>query len=338
MRVQAPICTAGALVAPQHGIIAFINGTVATFACDNGYRLVGSASAQCVSVQVGPDPDSSNVHFPFNTNVSNIGTYQGAVSVVGSVPMGIAGGASGAFFDNPIVDVGSESTNHIRVTTDLTSHNDFTVAAWVFPVYNVYQSGGLATMTPLALRDPTFKIKGTNINLAITEGVVFDVTGVDWGAGPSPAPNASWTHVAMTLSSANVATLFVNGSLASQKSLFSSAAAVSQLLIGCSNDFSRSFNGYMRDVRLYGRTLSPSELAALFSRMSPSTSVGTWVPSTPPMCVGEACSLARRPTQCTTRDMTKRVRVETSLPDARPTAAPSVQPTASPTVGRVMVT
>jgi hypothetical protein len=76
--------------------------------------------------------------------------------------------------------------------------------------------------------------------------------------------STTWRHVALTLSTAGVAALYVDGALMSSSAVtVNTAAWASASLSIAGNAFEEGFSGALGDVRVYNRTLAAAEVLAL---------------------------------------------------------------------------
>ncbi|NDB60014.1 hypothetical protein EB001_16425, partial [bacterium] len=158
--------------------------------------------------------------------------------------------------------------------------NSVTVSAWVYPktvwssqepfIYNnTYgQSGfGLGGMWD-----------GTATSRVLINGTTYDFQGI------SAPPVDQWTHIAFTYDSTTNKVYFFKNSIPSTAKIGPGVSIVSPTIpfaIGKSR--SEYFKGFIDDVRIYNRALTPTEIASIYSGVATSNpgSSDTTAPSVP---------------------------------------------------------
>jgi hypothetical protein len=88
-------------------------------------------------------------------------------------------------------------------------------------------------------------------------------------SSPASIMANTWHHVAVTITAANVLTLYINGvniQTVSSGTVSLAACNIDRLVIGGSPSYSsKGFNGYLQDVRLYNVALSDKDVQTLFT-------------------------------------------------------------------------
>ena len=77
-------------------------------------------------------------------------------------------------------------------------------------------------------------------------------------------PN-TWTHITITITASYTATLYVNSVSMGSGTGSANLPGYTYLVIGGSGDQSRGYHGYMRDLRMYSRALSTSEISSVYT-------------------------------------------------------------------------
>ena len=147
--------------------------------------------------------------------------------------------------------------------------NDFTLSAWVYwnggSNWQRIFDFGSGTSTYLFL-SPKNGVTGT-LRFAITTSGAAGEQKID---GNAVLPSGGWCHVALTLSG-STGTLYVNGQQVGQNTGMTlrpaNLGATTQNWIGRSQYNDPYFNGRVDDVRIYGRALGASAIAALAAPM-----------------------------------------------------------------------
>lgn len=197
--------------------------------------------------------------FDFETSlVDYVGTGTGAAAVTNagvtrSTTVSRNGTASALF-------TATSDNDGIRVNEDLreATFTALTWGAWV-------KSDGSTTIQGILSID--------NGNFDRTIGI--DVRGNQFaGAGFSAFTGAGvvkgaplttdWTHLSAVYDGSIVA-LYINGSLAiSAPEVFNTTDALTHFFIGSNTLFNEGFGGYLDDVFVFGRALSPTEIADIY--------------------------------------------------------------------------
>jgi hypothetical protein len=144
-------------------------------------------------------------------------------------------------------------------TLDFTSGAAFTISAWVKPA-----GFGAASVDPILSHGSGYKLSLTGGST--NKGVSFTVGGVTLNPATTDETallgDGNWHLVTATLTAGGVATLYVDGALVGTASGMNPGATdTGTLYIG--RDGANYFNGAVDDVRLYSRSLSAAEIAAL---------------------------------------------------------------------------
>ena len=225
----------------------------------------------------------------------NVGSYPVAAASVGSVAFSSlhhpANREGSAFFSGQLSfvqvplfsTVGTPSAPTIR---------DYSLSLWLMPVGLTGTATG-ATIGPVAVvRDPSGTYAVLAVRLTATSLVQLDVlTGVTdagssyaGGYGNVAVVDATWNHVAVTVSADNTCLLYVNGALALTLLTVPSASLHCTMASGCGvleigatqapfgGPPSSAFTGYISDVQVFSVLLTTAQVYATF--MSPFTLPG----------------------------------------------------------------
>ena len=207
-----------------------------------------------------------HVHFPFE-NSSNETLNNATVTITGSISY-VAGkvGSNAIYFNNYVVS-GTAPTNYISISNN-NYMNNMTIAFW----YNYDNNTSNQTIMGLSSNsnNPCLQIDFTN-------GILYV-----FGAFPSNSPwtipgitnNVSyaintWHHIAVSINAATYqVTLYVNGSFAASGTgtgLPSNTSTYERWVFGGSSDMARGYKGYIDDLRIYRRVLTPYEVSRLYN-------------------------------------------------------------------------
>jgi hypothetical protein len=197
--------------------------------------------------------------YAFDGNANDLGIFANHGTLNGgSFVTGIAGNAL-VFTGTSFVSVPSSASLKIAGT-------NITLAAWVFPT-NYWAGGKSIVVRKMQHGGPTGGyLMGITEAGRLTFGGVFSGIG-EWQdtADAGTVPLYSWTHVAVTYDGGLVR-YYLNGVLVDTTPRTGSLLTDEQpLAIGkiTTSFFGELFYGVMDEVRIYHRTLGPSDVAAL---------------------------------------------------------------------------
>ena len=208
----------------------------------------------------------------------NTGTVQGTVAWT------TAGKNGGALVFN-----GTNTRVQIPASPTLNPTGAVTMEAWVYPT--VAQAGWRAIIQKEV--DAWLLHASSGGTLMPAAGGTYGGAGAVTFASTSIPVNA-WTHLAQTYDGATIR-LYVNGVVAS--SLPKTGALetnTSPLSIGGTNAYGEFFQGFIDDVRVYDRALTPSEITSDMNTPAGQASAGD---TTPPGAPGTLTATAASSTQ-----------------------------------------
>lgn len=148
-------------------------------------------------------------------------------------------------------------TDYVDTGSDFISTNAITVSVWVYArSHGESGHGRILDNGSTVLKVPNtdcfaFSSDG-QVTAARSESSSFDLN--------------IWTHVVVTRTSTGIANFFINGveSGTANQNSGTPAAGTVNLLIG--GDSRHAWDGFIDDVRIYNRVLSPDEIKQLYTR------------------------------------------------------------------------
>jgi len=188
------------------------------------------------------------------------------------------GNSSGALSFN-----GNDALVNIGTKNDLTfGTNDFTISMW----FNTTQHGagttesgsgilaykgswGSETGVSLFVRGNEFGSVGGHLAAEVADGVSSGGVAIESpeGAGLRKVDDGIWHHVAFVVSRGKTASIFIDGSLYLSTSVAKEVGSFANqipLSFGGKADHSRSLNGLLDDIRIFGSALDTVEIQALY--------------------------------------------------------------------------
>jgi hypothetical protein len=280
-----------ALAAPAQGTVSYNASapyyyrTVATFACNSGFTLSGTATAVCDVATYGAaaPTDAMNLRFAFDSSAANTGTSASAVTTFGAPSYTTVDSAPSVFFNNPNMP-SQMSTNYYRASTGLTSGAGWTIATWVYPI-TTYSQTIIGLRNEIGENGVVSYVAGFQMDLHTDNSIWLYTSAPDtWRINPSTAAGAvrnnTWTHIAYTFSASFVGTLYVDGTQVSQATGAGPVPGYTRLVIGGAGDAARGYYGSLSDVRLYSRVLTAAEVGTVRAKYA-----GSWTASNP-VCTG----------------------------------------------------
>ncbi|PCJ03251.1 MAG: hypothetical protein COB14_00535 [Alphaproteobacteria bacterium] len=207
----------------------------------------------------------------------NTGTFIGEAAVVsadGKIDTALT-------FDN--------SNDYVSISADATINDVFTgggtIMAWIYP--ETYGEGGNYGRI---LAKASGGSDGWHMHMdgGTGEAFAFSVNCVAagnewWRTNTGTLQINEWSHVAVSMdtdNTANTPTMYVNGESVSYTSTGScttfSSDSAENLLIGNMDNTARTFDGQIDDARIYGGTLSASEIKAIYQQTQNYGLVGHW--------------------------------------------------------------
>jgi len=134
----------------------------------------------------------------------------------------------------------------------------------------VYRTGGASVQHLLGKRVPGSGISGINYQLDFEDspgpfgsGIVFITGSGNFAASGTTLPVGQWTHLAGTFDGSTLR-LYVNGELKASSAGTLGAPNGASLMIGGSGGYA-TFGGLIDELALYGRTLTATEIQAIYS-------------------------------------------------------------------------
>jgi len=230
---------------------------------DNDVVAIGGGMSHAVSLTTMLNTYNGLVsYYPFDNTTNDIFRNL-APTVTGTITYSSGKIGNAAFFNN---STAASPTNYI-ITTNPTPQVPLTFSFWINP--NTQPQGN----TIMSFSNGTFTGSNLNMNLDITTGTVINL----YAALPSLWSISAlssgaltvgvWSHICITMSSAWVATMYVNGiAIATQTGTgnFPTAYAGTLAISRMGDGILRGFYGYLDDLRFYNRNLSPQEVYLLY--------------------------------------------------------------------------
>jgi hypothetical protein len=223
-------------------------------------------------LQSGSAPSHASLlgRWKFDESSGLIATDSSPNANIGTLGGGPTWQASGGRVNGALDFDGVDDTVIVYTHPVFNDINTLTVSAWIYP-------RGWGEADRGRIIDKRTGAQESFIFYLMTPGhLVFEASrwsgnnGV-WGSSSAIIPLNTWTHVAVTYNYGalgNDPVLYVNGSPVGVSETTTPTGTVSaetaNLNIGNDNGASRTFNGLLDDVRMYGRVLAADEVAALY--------------------------------------------------------------------------
>jgi hypothetical protein len=177
----------------------------------------------------------------------------------------LTGIASSTFYSTGKIGQGFlfDGTNDVASTTlDGTTLTELTVSFWVNPtsldstVRGLFQwADKLTDTSPFILFNRYTAVK---LQFYVDDG--YRVTNID-------IPNGAWSHMAATLNTSNLWTVYKNGvSVGTYQDNATHIAQADATSVYWGNGYNAYFSGRMDEVRVYNRALSAGEVAQLYNQ------------------------------------------------------------------------
>ena len=230
-----------------------------TVVVDDG--ALSASNSFLLTVQEPPPPVTTNLiswwQFDEASGTTALDSVSNNVGALVNSPARIAGKFGSALQFNGV-------NQHVNVPSSATLNvsNRFSFAFWFQPTANLNAASGRKDLFKKFLSYWllfNFPNNDGRLTFVLNSGSpVVQTTTASW-------PANQWQHVACTYDGATMR-IYVNGVLeGSQATSVSPVANASPLQIGGNTDQGFWFPGGMDDVRLFGATLTPSEVLTLFS-------------------------------------------------------------------------
>jgi hypothetical protein len=148
-------------------------------------------------------------------------------------------------------------TSYLDTGSDFVSTKAMTISAWVYA--HSYGESGQGRI----LDNGSTILKVPNVDhLAFSSDGQVTTAHSEFGSFP---PNG-WIHVVVTRTSTGAATFYINSLVSgtANQSSGTPAAGTANVLIG--GDSAHAWDGFIDDVRIYNRVLSPDEIKQLYTR------------------------------------------------------------------------
>ena len=188
-------------------------------------------------------------HFEFKDQVTDIlaKNSKGLISNDVEVRKDSVYGQVSYFEDGAYVDVGISSKSSLK--------GNFTINAWLKP-------------TKLG-KNNSILGKGDNFVFKIHDGfLTFTMAGIkDYVSTSSPIPLNEWSHVALVHSKIeNTLFFYINGERTDSVELISEYETSNYNILIASNLWEEFFEGYIREIKIWGRELNDSEIKAHYNQ------------------------------------------------------------------------
>ncbi len=188
-------------------------------------------------------------HFEFKDEVADIlaENSKGLISNDVRVRKDSLYGQVSYFEDGAYVDVGISSKSSLK--------GNFTINAWIKP-------------TKLGQNNSILG-KGDNFVFKIHDGfLTFTMAGIkDYVSTSSPIPLNEWSHVALVHSKIeNTLFFYINGERTDSVELISEYETSNYNILIASNLWEEFFEGYIREIKIWGRELNDSEIKAHYNQ------------------------------------------------------------------------
>ena len=182
-------------------------------------------------------------------------TYSGGVSV-GPEPNSTLGGSSTTF---------DGTTGYASATSPYSVGGDYTVAGWVNVAALPTSAGGdpYPFSTFFYYGHSGVGIRNGGCSGSATECLTVIYDGVSWQPTSYTLPIGQWMFIAMTMTSAGAADLYINGTLATSVSSGIDSGTLTS--IGSGTLGTRFLNGSEAQVAYFNSVLSASQISALYT-------------------------------------------------------------------------
>ena len=199
--------------------------------------------------------EAMSFRFDGNENLAS------ALTTVGSPSFTSVAGLPSVFCNNPN-KASSMSDNYYIATT---SYNiPMTISVWIYTDLSYY-------MTVLGLRGSTVgSTAGIQLDIFADGAVTMYcalplIWSVSYTSAAGTVKSNTWTHLAITVTASYTATLYVNSVLMGSGTGSGNLPGYTYLVVGGSGDQFRGYHGYLRDLRMYSRALSTSEISSVYT-------------------------------------------------------------------------
>lgn len=208
-------------------------------------------------------------HYELDGNSNDVtGSYDGISTDVTWANDRFGNPNSAAYFNGSSSYIDTLPVNYIPST--------ITFAAWIFPTDIHGQLWGSVLNASGGKDGYSSSFGSESINLLYYKGnTLFPIEGGDRNTPMGSVPLNEWSHVAFTLDSANISTIYINGiSMHSENLLTTADSHDRALMIGKSAlSQSQSWGGLIDDVRIYDTALSGSGIQQLAVVPEPISSI-----------------------------------------------------------------
>jgi hypothetical protein len=203
---------------------------------------------------------------PLSGSPINNGSQTVTVSAVGFVTYtsGVIRGntVSYGYFNNP--NHNAMSVNYMVATFASPFNVPISFAAWINLDTSAYTTAfGFRSIGPITSGPYGFQF---DINTSpLVPLFALALPGMWTVIDGSTISAYTWVHVALTVTSGLFSTIYVNGSPIQSATGTAVFPGIGELVIGAPGDNSRSYNGYIYDVRMYNRAITQAEITAIYN-------------------------------------------------------------------------
>ncbi len=145
--------------------------------------------------------------------------------------------------------------DYVSLTSDPVGTNIITACMWMYPIDSGEGSYG-------RLFDNGSFVVHLRLSGAMT---VVSGGGVGFTSGNNIFSYNAWNHICVTRQSNGSSVVYVNGQVKASGASGTPASGTSNLIIGNMANASRTFNGYIDEVRIYQKILDQNELTSLYN-------------------------------------------------------------------------
>ena len=201
----------------------------------------------------GSEYNNGSMSFTISTN--GFVTYSSGIVKEGFAPVQYA------YFSNP--NHLAMSVNYYLAVASSPFGAPLTLSVWIYLDTSAYTTAlGYRSIAPITSGPYGIQL---DINSNPQPLAAFALPNM-WTAVYGTSVQAySWFHVVLTISSSYEASMYVNGVIQQRATGTAQLAGYGELIIGGPGDNSRSFNGYLYDLRLYKRDISAAEALAIYN-------------------------------------------------------------------------
>lgn len=241
--------------------------------CKSGF--LGSVTATTVSPfftsTCALDP-SLRMWYLFAGTTTNTGagaytlTTTGSVSYVSTTVKAGQPSTLCIYFNNP--NRLAMSANYLIAVAAAPFSLPMSATVWLNGDFNTYATAlGLRGTGPLTSGPYSFQLDVTSTYVPLWAVALPSLWTVVQPAASNIVGRYSWFHTTVTVTSSYVCTMYVNGVQVATATGTAPMPANSfaQLVIGAPGDNSRSYLGYMYDLRMYSKVLTQAEIDAVYN-------------------------------------------------------------------------